>query len=57
MRQDDGRRSTTIWCAPAFNYLPVRIEHTGKDGSRTQANVTRIKGLPFTADQKMDKSH
>ena len=57
LRQDDGRRSTTIWCAPAFNYLPVRIEHTGKDGSRTQANVTRIKGLPFTANQKTDKSH
>jgi hypothetical protein len=57
LRQDDGRRSTTIWCAPALNYLPVRIEHTEKDGSRMQANVTRIKGLPFTSDQKADKPY
>jgi hypothetical protein len=49
LHRDAGRRSTTIWCAPALNYLPVRIEHTEKDGSRMQANVTRIKGLPLAA--------
>lgn len=52
--QDDGRRSTTIWCAPELNYLPVRIEHTEKDGSRMQANMTRMKGLPFPSEQDTD---
>jgi len=55
--QNDGRRSTTIWCAPELDYLPVRIEHTEKDGSRMQANATRIKGLPFPTDQQADKQH
>lgn len=49
LHRDADRRSTTIWCAPALNYLPVRIEHTEKDGSRMQANVTRIEGLPLAA--------
>jgi hypothetical protein len=47
LHRNSGRRSTTIWCAPALNYLPIRIEHTEKDGSRMQANVTRVKGLPL----------
>ena len=54
---DSGRRSTTIWCAPALSYLPVRIEYKEKDGSRMQANVTRIKGLPFIADRNPSKPH
>lgn len=57
LHRDDGRRSTTIWCAPALSYLPVRIEHTEKDGSRMQANVTRIQGLPFSIDVQAAKQH
>jgi len=45
--RNSGPRSTTIWCAPELNYLPIRIEHKEKDGSIMQANATRIKGLPF----------
>lgn len=47
LQRDTGKRSTTIWCAPALDYLPVRIEHKEKDGSRMQANAVSFIGLPF----------
>jgi hypothetical protein len=53
LHRNAGKRSTTIWCAPELNYLPVRIELTGKDGSTMQANATRIKGLPFIKKPEM----
>jgi len=52
LHRDAGKRSTTIWCAPALNYLPVRIEHKEKDGSRMQANATHISGIqPLTVSR------
>ena len=27
-----GKRVTTIWCAPALGYLPVKVEHSEPDG-------------------------
>ena len=42
-----SKRSTTVWCARDFDYLPVRIEHVGKDGRTVLMEATRIKGLPW----------
>ncbi len=44
VRLDDKRR-TTIWCAPAYRYLPVRIAQTDTDGSRLVLDIARINGL------------
>lgn len=37
--RDDGRR-TVLWCTPALDYMPVRIEYTEKDGAVTTAELT-----------------
>ena len=42
-----SKRSTTVWCAREYDYLPVRIEHVGKDGRTVVMEATRIKGLPW----------
>lgn len=34
-----GKRETYIWCAPALNYLPVRIWHREEDDSRYQSDI------------------
>lgn len=39
--RDDGRR-TVLWCAPALEYLPVRIEYTEKDGKVTTAELASV---------------
>ncbi len=39
------QRQTTLWCAPALNYLPVRIEHIEKDGTNFTAELRRLKGI------------
>ena len=46
LHRRNGKRATTIWFAPALDYLPIRIEHLEKDGSVMQANATRVNGLP-----------
>ena len=38
-------RETTLWCAPALNYLPVKLEHTEKGGSIFTAVLRRLKGI------------
>lgn len=43
--RDDGKRVTTLWCAPSLSYLPVRIEHYKKEGSRLNAYLTHYTGL------------
>ena len=43
----DGKRTTTIWCALALNYMPVRIDHVEKDDRLMRAEATRVQGLPL----------
>ncbi len=49
-RQRDGKnkRQTTLWCAPKLNYLPVKIEHIEKDGTKFTAVLRRLKGMVST---------
>jgi len=46
INRDDGKRVTTLWCAPSLNYLPVRIEHYKKDDAKVNAYLVKFKGLP-----------
>ena len=51
-----SKRSTTVWCAREYDYLPVRIEHVGKDGRTLLMEATRIKGLPWASDSRPQTS-
>ncbi|MCK4587906.1 MAG: DUF3108 domain-containing protein, partial [Gammaproteobacteria bacterium] len=46
VNRDDGKRVTTLWCAPDLNYLPVRIEHYKKGDTKVNAYLVKVKGLP-----------
>ncbi len=44
--RDDGKRVTTLWCAPSLDYLPVRIEHYKKGDTHVNAYLVKVNGLP-----------
>lgn len=48
-RDSDKDRETTLWCAPELNYLPVKLEHIEKDGTKFTAVLRRIEGLSKSA--------
>ncbi|AFJ03754.1 Enzyme involved in the deoxyxylulose pathway of isoprenoid biosynthesis [Methylophaga frappieri] len=50
-RDPDSERQTTLWCAPALGYLPVKLEHIEKDDSRFTAHIRKLDGLPVSAFQ------
>lgn len=43
-RKSDSR-TTTFWCAPELNYLPVLIEHKKNDGGRIEARLRDFTGF------------
>ncbi len=45
-RNKDNDRETTLWCAPALNYLPVKLEHI-EDGTTFTAVLRRLKGMDY----------
>lgn len=51
-RDADSDRKTTLWCAPALGYLPVKLEHIEKDNSRFTAYLRKLDGIPTDAFQK-----
>ena len=40
-------RTTTFWCAPDLNYLPVLIEHKNNDGGRIEARLKDFTGFNY----------
>ncbi len=44
MRLND-KRKTTIWCARAYHYLPVKIEQQDTDGSHLVLDISKITGI------------
>ncbi len=48
--RDDNKRETYIWCAPALNYLPVRIWQREKDDSRYQSDLESVSDSLRIAD-------
>lgn len=45
LRDETSKRETVLWCAPALNFLPVKLEHTEKDGTVFTANLRQLKGI------------
>ncbi len=45
LRRKSGKRETTIWCAPALNYLPIKIMQREKDGGEYYAEIKKLKGI------------
>lgn len=43
---EDSRRSMILWCAPALDYLPIRIELHKGDKRVSIAELRAVKGLP-----------
>ena len=44
-RRGRKHRVTTLWCARALGYLPVRIDHTEKDGDIVTILIQELSGL------------
>jgi len=40
-----SRRQSTLWCAPALEYLPVRLENIEKDGKKTIVEIKSLSGI------------
>jgi len=45
LRDETSKRQTILWCAPALNFLPVKLEHTEKDGTVFTASLRKLKGI------------
>lgn len=45
-RDEDGERETRLWCAPALQYLAVRVEQWERDEGTFELLLTDIEGLP-----------
>jgi len=41
----NSKRVTLMWCAPKLKYLPVKVQHIEKDGSKFRMVLTSIRGL------------
>lgn len=48
-RDSDKDRETTLWCAPALGYLPVKLEHIEKDGTKFTAVLRSLDGMQNSA--------
>lgn len=47
LRKQNDKRTTTVWCAMDYSYLPIRIEHIDKDGRKLKTEAVKVSGLPF----------
>ena len=56
-RDNDSDRKTTLWCAPALGYLPVKLEHIEKNDSRFTAYLRKLDGIPTEAFQQTKTAH
>ena len=44
-RRSDSKRETTFWCAPLYQYLPVKIEHRAPAGEVLTGYLESVTGL------------
>ncbi len=44
-RREGGGETTTLWCAPALDYLAVRVEHEDEDDGTFTLELTRVAGM------------
>jgi hypothetical protein len=45
-RKNRKSRTTTLWCATQLHHLPVKIEHSEKDGTTVSLKIQKVEGLP-----------
>ncbi|WP_435101595.1 DUF3108 domain-containing protein [Arhodomonas sp. AD133] len=45
-RASDGDRITRLWCAPALDYLAVKVEQWEQDDGTFELVLTEVEGLP-----------
>lgn len=43
--KQESERQTTLWCASALNYLPVKVENIEPDGNTTVAIIESVSGI------------
>jgi hypothetical protein len=43
----NSRRKSTLWCAKALEFLPVKVENIEKDGKITVALINSLKGIAY----------
>lgn len=43
-KKSNNKRSTVFWCAKILAYLPVRIQHTEKNGSKFNMYINKLEG-------------
>lgn len=55
-RDSKKDRETTLWCAPELNYLPIKVEHLEKDGTRFTALLRTLEGMSVAARSQRDQS-
>ncbi len=53
-RESDKDRETTLWCAPELDYLPVKLEHIEKDGTKFTAVLQELEGLSESAFEPIE---
>lgn len=44
-RKSGSPRMTTLWCARALQFLPIRLDHIEKDGQQTTAVIQSVSGI------------
>lgn len=44
-RREGGGETTTLWCAPALDYLAVRVEHEDEDDGTFTLELTQVVGM------------
>ena len=43
----NSRRKSTLWCAKALQYLPIKVENIEKDGKITVALINSLEGITY----------
>ena len=43
--REDSRRQTTLWCANALGFLPVKIVHLERDGKSVTLHIESLSGI------------
>lgn len=50
---ESDEKTTTLWCAPSLQYLPVRIEQNEKSGDEFSLLIQSVKGLSSQETSRM----
>lgn len=46
----NSKREAILWCAPALNYLPIKVDYREKDGDLTTAVLNSVSGISLPGE-------